>query len=131
MPFAINLDNIFEYFLYSWVIYLCNHFRVFILCIWSAHHCLFQLLRIVLKLYWNSRIVIGLPKTFRSWRGCLLFTSTEFWWTSIWFFTKAIKTLAIHHWTSKTKSISIFVISTMYKRVYFFCQLRFCTTNGL
>ena len=133
MHFVVNLDNIFEYFLYSWIIYLRNNFRLLVLCIWSAKHCLLQLLRIVLKLYWNSRIVIGLPikKTFRSWRGCLLFTSTAFRWASIWIFTKAIKTLAIHYWTTKTKSISIFVISTMYKRVYFFWQLRFCTNNGL
>lgn len=116
MHFIITLDYIFEYFLYSWIIYFCNHFRLFILGFWSTYHCLLQLLRIVssfFEIFWMQADY----ETVLSWCCCLLSTCNKFWRNRIWFLTKAIKTLAIHYWTSKTKSISIFVISTMHKRV--------------
>ena len=131
MHFAFTLDNIFEYFLYSWIIYICNYFRLFILCFWSSDHCLLQLLRIVSNSAERLKILNASQseRTFQSWSCCMLFTSTQFWRTSIWFFAKTIKTLAIHNRTSKTKYFSIFIISTMYKRVYFFAPMIFNLLN--
>ena len=78
MHFAFTLDNIFEYFLYSWIIYICNYFRLFILCFWSSDHCLLQLLRIVSNSAERLKILNASQseKTFQSWSCCMLFTST-------------------------------------------------------